>query len=261
MSPEQLLDAKGADASADLWALSVVAYQLMTGTIPFDGETFAALNLAICTGKFTPATQVRADLPAALDAFFARAFHIDVQERHATAAELATAYREACGMQAPEGLPPAIASERSGTTDVALAVSAGSPSVMSASTTVRVEPHSLRKRMMLAIALVGVLAGALLWWTTLRNRAPSDGFKEEPATAAPDPSPVVTQPDQPVVVPAASSSLPAPIPKTPAGKQATMAPKTAPPKPSRPAVPPKPDCRDPFFIDAKGIKRVRRECL
>src|SRR5262245_38407680 len=47
MSPEQLLDTKNADASADVWALAVVAYELLTGRVPFDGDTFGALNLAI----------------------------------------------------------------------------------------------------------------------------------------------------------------------------------------------------------------------
>src|SRR5262249_19598412 len=47
MSPEQMRSSKDVDARTDIWALGVIIYQLVTGHVPFRGETFTELCLKI----------------------------------------------------------------------------------------------------------------------------------------------------------------------------------------------------------------------
>jgi serine/threonine protein kinase len=97
-SPEQLLSAKSATVSMDLWAVAATAYRSLTGALPFTGETFAALCLAITRGVFTPPTKLAPDLPLALDAWFARALDVSPENRFATARELAEQFAVAAGV-------------------------------------------------------------------------------------------------------------------------------------------------------------------
>ena len=47
LPPEQLLSSTNVDARADVWALGVVLYELLTGKLPFD----VAISLPrLCTG-------------------------------------------------------------------------------------------------------------------------------------------------------------------------------------------------------------------
>jgi len=89
MSPEQITTAKGTDHRADLWALSVVAYEALTGRMPFVGETVGGLIVQISNGAFTPPSALGLRLPPALDAWFARAFARSIHERFSSARELA----------------------------------------------------------------------------------------------------------------------------------------------------------------------------
>jgi len=88
MSPEQLVSTKNVDSRTDLWALSVVAYLALSGTRPFKGDSLPALTLVVFDGKFTPVSELVPELGEALDAWFARAFHNEIEERFQTADEL-----------------------------------------------------------------------------------------------------------------------------------------------------------------------------
>ncbi|MGK4005445.1 serine/threonine-protein kinase [Sorangium sp. So ce1036] len=91
MSPEQLGDIKRVDHRTDLWALGVVAYEALTGTPPFTGITLLALALAVQRGAFQRPTALRPELPAALDAWMARALAIDMEARFGAAMDMAEA--------------------------------------------------------------------------------------------------------------------------------------------------------------------------
>jgi serine/threonine-protein kinase len=47
MAPEQLKNAKGVDHRADIWALGIIAYELLTGTLPFRADNALDLFRAI----------------------------------------------------------------------------------------------------------------------------------------------------------------------------------------------------------------------
>jgi serine/threonine-protein kinase len=91
MSPEQMLAPKDVDGRCDLWALAVVAFACVTGRVPFEGETFGALVMKIHNGEYPRASMLVTGLPEGIDAWFSRAFHLDLEQRFATAREMSDA--------------------------------------------------------------------------------------------------------------------------------------------------------------------------
>jgi serine/threonine protein kinase len=96
MSPELLLGHE-LDHRADLWAASVLAYQCFTGALPFEGDTVAALSVAICHDPFTKPSELAPNLPAELDDWFQTALEKDPDDRFSSARELVRALEEAMG--------------------------------------------------------------------------------------------------------------------------------------------------------------------
>lgn len=92
MSPEQMLSSKHVDFRADLWAVAVLAYHCLTGSVPFDGETFGAIAIAVAQGNFAPPHQLRGVGSLALDAWFVRALARQPEHRFSSASELSATF-------------------------------------------------------------------------------------------------------------------------------------------------------------------------
>jgi hypothetical protein len=97
MSPEQVTGSGEVGVQTDLWALGVVAYEALTGQDCFRASSMPQLYSGICTARFEPASSVRADLPRALDAWFARAITVEPSDRFPSADEMARSFRLALG--------------------------------------------------------------------------------------------------------------------------------------------------------------------
>lgn len=91
MSPEQLRSAKYVDARTDVWALGVIAYELLVCQLPFRGATTSEVAAAITSREPLPPSSLVTDLPEGLEAVIQKALAKDPQRRQANADELAEA--------------------------------------------------------------------------------------------------------------------------------------------------------------------------
>jgi len=94
MSPEQLRDPSRVDHRSDLYSLAVVAYEALTGQLPFSAQSVEDLVTKLYDESFsiTPPSQVVPELGHATDEFFTRALHREPKQRFQSAREIATAF-------------------------------------------------------------------------------------------------------------------------------------------------------------------------
>jgi serine/threonine-protein kinase len=91
MAPEQLRDARTADARTDIWATGVVLYELLSGGLPFRASNVADLCVAILEHDVAPLESHRPDVPPGLDVVVRRCLARDPAERFPDVAALAEA--------------------------------------------------------------------------------------------------------------------------------------------------------------------------
>jgi serine/threonine-protein kinase len=103
MAPEQSRGDR-VDGRADLYALGVIAYQLVTGRLPFVERTLTALLLAHQTKPPITPTSLCPDVPPALSSVILRALAKDPEERY----QSASAMRGALQVAGDRGRSPAV---------------------------------------------------------------------------------------------------------------------------------------------------------
>lgn len=81
MSPEQA-QGEPADTRSDLWSFGVVLYELISGRQPFVGEYNHAVVYSIINENPEPLTQLRSDVPLALEAIVRKLLAKDPEERY-----------------------------------------------------------------------------------------------------------------------------------------------------------------------------------
>jgi serine/threonine protein kinase len=91
MSPEQLKASRDVDTRADVWALGVILYELLSGKTPFGGGTVAEIFGAILHQPAPGIRDIRKDVHVDLERALLRCLEKDVAKRFQTIAELADA--------------------------------------------------------------------------------------------------------------------------------------------------------------------------
>ncbi|MDP2305190.1 MAG: protein kinase [Pseudomonadota bacterium] len=91
MAPEQAGAASGADARADVFALGVVLYEMLTGVAPFTRGEISATLAATLLGDHQPLGMLDPSLPGPLVETVERCLRVDRLARYADAHELARA--------------------------------------------------------------------------------------------------------------------------------------------------------------------------
>jgi serine/threonine protein kinase len=101
MAPEQILNAPDLDLRADIWALGVVAFECLTGELPFVGSNLVELLTHIQCGIHVNARSLHPELPARFEEWFEIASATEPALRFSSAtiavAELASALGESSG--------------------------------------------------------------------------------------------------------------------------------------------------------------------
>ncbi|AFV00999.1 serine/threonine-protein kinase [Simiduia agarivorans] len=93
MSPEQLKGDKVSEA-ADIYSLGVTMYQLLTGKLPYDGDTLANLTYQILNAKHASVRSHREELPPSATRITNKALQKSPADRFSSAKEMADTLRK-----------------------------------------------------------------------------------------------------------------------------------------------------------------------
>ncbi|MVU82016.1 protein kinase [Nocardia sp. ET3-3] len=102
-SPEQLTGAS-LDGRSDQYSLACTLFQLLTGAVPFEGTSPAAVIRGHLQQPPPPASPLRQNLPRAIDAVLAKALSKRPADRYRSCVEFATAAERA--LQSPNPVAP-----------------------------------------------------------------------------------------------------------------------------------------------------------
>jgi eukaryotic-like serine/threonine-protein kinase len=131
LSPEQ---ARGApvDQTSDLYSVGVVLYEMLTGQVPFTGDTPLEIAMKHLSEVPTPPSELRPEVPHDLDSVVLRALAKEPGERYQSAEEM-----DADLARVAEGMPVDRQTE-----EAATAVLAGSGLIAAAPTAVITRPEA-----------------------------------------------------------------------------------------------------------------------
>src|SRR5215213_8333982 len=103
MAPEQI-QGREVDHRADLFALGVVLYEMLTRHKPFQGENLTVVSHRIVYDHFTPPKEYVQNLPPGLEGILNRALDKDPNRRYQKAKEMVTDLRRLSGTLAADDL-------------------------------------------------------------------------------------------------------------------------------------------------------------
>jgi serine/threonine-protein kinase len=174
MAPEQCYG-KALDGRADQYSLAILAYECLTGHVPFTGDSLGEIVRKHCTEPPPRVTAPRADLPESLAEALDRALKKQPEERYDTVLDFVRAL----------GGDPSRSGPISDEVLVALAPAPVTPQP-------GMPPRRVGKTWIALIA--GAVALALLAGASLLTRGPSPTTSAPPPAAAVSPGPAPVEP-------------------------------------------------------------------
>src|SRR5262249_8247772 len=98
MAPELIETLKDTDHRADVFAVGVITFEMLTGKSIYAAEDVGQLFGAILEGRMRTLSSLRPDLPRSLDAVITKAATRKPADRYQTAGAFAEAYAAALGI-------------------------------------------------------------------------------------------------------------------------------------------------------------------
>jgi phosphate/phosphite/phosphonate ABC transporter binding protein len=95
MAPEQVMGKHDVDPRADLYAVGVMMYRMLTGKLPYAGTSSKEVYDKIIQGTPLKPHQIRPDIPAALENVIVKSMSRRAADRYQSAQEFLDALREA----------------------------------------------------------------------------------------------------------------------------------------------------------------------
>jgi serine/threonine protein kinase len=158
MSPEQWRG-EPVDLRIDIYALGLMIFEMLSGQLPFIGDTPASLMFKHLTEPPPRLTRLRKDLPVQVEAVIFRALAKNREERYGSAQELAEDLEAALSGKALSLHTPAAPAEDSRTAPaVPIVTPLGAPTPLEATVTAPVLPAQKRRGMSPMPLLGGVIA-------------------------------------------------------------------------------------------------------
>jgi hypothetical protein len=113
MAPEQAANDPQIDHRADIYSVGVIMYELFTGKVPFEAESFMGILTKHITTQPMPPRQAapERDIPVEVEAVILRALAKEAEDRYQSMAELAGELASIAEVLAPEVLQPRPASQ------------------------------------------------------------------------------------------------------------------------------------------------------
>jgi len=201
MAPEQLADASNVDSRADLWAVGVMLFEMITRRLPLPGTSIHELMIAVASGNVIPIRQVMPGAPVELEQFFARALAVDPRRRFGAAVELAQAF---ASLPLESAASPLAVPQASHTTVPSVVHTPPEAARQVPITTMPPPPPARASKVLLgvaALAVVAIVAGVVIAVTGRSSKPQVAAIKD----AAPVVEPAPREPDAAVTTPSERS--------------------------------------------------------
>jgi serine/threonine-protein kinase len=199
ISPEQAVG-EPATAASDRYALAIVAFELLTGTKPFQAEHFAAQARAHVEDPPPLATERDASLPPGVDRVLDRGMAKEPGERWPSAREMVDALDRAMGAK------PAAAAAAAPATEATQRLDSPPPPPPAAAAPPERDEPARRPGAALLAGLAGLLLIAVLGFVLLSGGGDGDGDADQASQATPSPTATAERTPKPTATATATAT-------------------------------------------------------